>query len=1408
MMKERVDDRQALRPTEAQLRWAQFHRKTRAQHVHEKLERLYQTPAYLSDVPDALSEDGATTDSSAGSPKKQREKPRISRGRRAMLRVSMRNYERRRISIKENGFQCSDDKENEIDNDEKEDALISMFAEEAVRKKHRKRRQSRRHRADDEEQRFRRFEAAYHAMMMNMMPQEQPELTPSKRWTRASHVPVAVSIDGRQYDDLKWGFTGRKAAAVRRSGTATPSSAPFDRRASWLVHLPPRHESSRRLSFAPALSSDGKVLEPENGYGPYDESADFFSPGQMKFDELVARLRLREFELAKAKGQEGTPLGQREAQGKAAKFRQKYSHRHSADRMEDADLSVDGEQDPSFPATDIYGFPRLDDGSPDGQFSEADSDFWRRARNMHDTVPAGMASEEYLRSIRRGQDYQPRNEMSDSCLEDGSLDEQFSEAESDFWRRARNMHETVPAGMASEEYLPSTLQRQDYEQRKGMGAHDFGPFPVMVSGEHPYSTLRRQLAAEGHPHSVLTSDSETSPSDNSSEQCANLRASGTDSIEKHQIQYMSGLVGSADHDAPSAVPKLPQHKLKPEEPSLSTDGKKGAFRASNADSMVKRRIQDMDKPAGSADYNSPTAVPKLSQEKLELFEEMPDGPRLLADETKRMFGALVVDSKVNHGVDDVDGPACSADHDSPSTVPKLSQDKLGPFKAMSDEPRLSTDGAKAALRTSGTASVVRRHVQGMDEHGGSADHSPSAAPKLANEEFQPFEKRDESIWSPGGSNSMLKRRIYELGDPNLDSPSSLSEAVPKVQHEKLDQMKEILCVSTYSADDAEERLVGQREAGAPIESSQMLVSDSTVRQRQEEMHNYIGKKSKSPLAGPVTAAKLFESKLEPSEKRPAASRISSKVEGMFNSMFGSKKENDLEELRAVAAFRKTQDERRALNDDTTSTSSFRVLPEGIRRVVKNFATPKGKFSAIQPENDVNVRASRPEHGTLQQARISAAGFSTRSQSGTNREDFSPEHGRFMHQRVMEHSILIGDLDGDATIIDTDGTTSDASVAKMDPKIAATLFLSPTILTKRLHQAIRSIERHNWEQLAYLLNANPWLAEMADVTTGQYLLHKLALYGAGVAVMHPDTGDVVRVEAPAAPEELSFNLNRMFPASVHKFDQDGNLPLHMAAVSGNQEMCRFLGERFPSGASVRNEEGLLPLHMAIQSCSSPAPSADGTITSPSEIVKTILGFFPGAVAVADNDGNLPIHCAASALHGELGVDIIFMLLDEADNQVQNGLIFRVTESKTYDDDTETVATDLTATVTELSADDFSYCNLVRNKLGHTPLETAVRSKAGWEIIEAIACGPGGKKAALLPDANMSNVLHLLVSGEFADAASILSVLKIAPEAAAARNSEGILPIEVSGIWLKTWGYKMKEWNLTSICLCKYRSLACR
>ena len=1315
----KVDDRQALRPTEAQLRWAQFHRKTRAQQVHEKLERLYQSPASPSDVPDALSADGASTTNSSGDDETvkriRRSKPRISRGRRAMLRVSRRHYESRRIEIQKHGFQCSDDKENATEEGDEEDAIIAMFAEESVLKKHRKRRASRRFRREDDEQRLGRFEAAYHAMMMNLMPQEQPDITPAKgRWTRASHIPVAVSIDGRQYDDLKWGFSAaRKATPLQNQ--QTPSTAPFDRRASWLVHVPARQSTSRRLSFAPAMTSDGQILEPENGH--YDVEPSFFSPGQMKFDELVSRLQQRELDLQN--GQEGTPLGQREAQGKAAKFREKYSRRHSSEGL--IAEGDDNQETTDFLARDIYGFPYIEE-SPDAKSFDSqsqgglsfggESDFFRSARNMHDTVPE-QGARDYVPNSLRGQSMSENQQRQVNVNGNSEVPDEPSPVqssiggESEFWRNTRKMHATVPhmgagAGAVEQQY-------SNQKQHQGQSDRKVGKLQMQELNESPMKE---------------------SP----------------DSLVKRRLAEMDP---NSPYGESPIVPKLSNEKLEP-----FTEGtrkwqpplKGEKTRELDPNSIVGQRVQHMNNPSESdQDFPSTDTRNKLPNGKLRPFEDDTD------EELSPLKGSRTTDpdSIVRRRVQEMStSPGASMDQDSSSRNlnNKLSRDKLQPFEEETDEELSPLKGT----RTPG--SLARRRVEetSTSPDDSMGEDSPSKVPPESSHHVEGAESR---------TTPMVNERIRTNGlEPSPTQGSMYSSNLSCDD----DSLRERSSVSMRQDGD-DEGAEYERDHGSVLSVGKSTMSIEPRTLSRDSTQNQNGA---SNAQVPSIPAVKEEYNVEHSSQKgtlaaSAAIRIGSRVGGMFSSMLGSRKEEDAAEMKAFASFRQTQDERRASNDDATSVSSYRLLPEGIRRAVKSFSTR--------------------ELAEKQQVGDEVAGGLTPARAGTSRpENLSPEHGKMIHQRVMEDSQLIGDMDADATIIDTDGTTSDATY-EMDPKAAATLFLSPAILSKRLHQAIRAIERHNWEQVSYLLSANPWLAEMTDVNTGQFLLHKLALYGAGVALFD-EAGGVVRVEAPAAPEELTLNLIRMFPSSVHKFDHDGNLPLHMAAVSGNQEMCRRLGDCFPSGASVRNEEGLLPLHMAIQSCSSPAPSADGTITSPSEIVKTILGFFPGGVAVTDNDGNLPIHCAASALHGEVGVDIIYMLLDEADKQVENnGLLFRCTDVKTMetDDDTMTIVTDITGTPTESSTvDDSAYCSLVRNNAGHTALMEAIRARSGWEIIEAIACGPGGRKAALVPDANNCNALHLLVSGEFADPAAILSILKIAPHAAAVHNNDGMLPIEIA------------------------------
>jgi ankyrin repeat protein len=516
-----------------------------------------------------------------------------------------------------------------------------------------------------------------------------------------------------------------------------------------------------------------------------------------------------------------------------------------------------------------------------------------------------------------------------------------------------------------------------------------------------------------------------------------------------------------------------------------------------------------------------------------------------------------------------------------------------------------------------------------------------------------------------------------------------------------------------------------------------------------------------------------------------AGSVSNKMGGFVQMMYG-KTRNKEEDFKAVAAFRQTQGDR----DDASSMSSFRIS-DGIKQVVQNFRASKlsprneceedgSERSEADDETFGNMETQPSHEGYEDQASTSLYSRDSFSQSESTASavEFSPERAKMFHKMVMSKSALIGDANAAQSVIDTDG--SEASRTAMDPDILKQLLLSPTLLTKRHQQAIRAVEKRSWEQVAYLLSANPWLAEMTDLSTNQYLLHKLALYGAGEATIDNTTGEMIAVRHPAAPEDINTDLVRMFPASVHKFDQDGNLPLHMATASANVAMIKLLGDRFPSGASVRNEDGMLPLHLIILACASPSIAALGSERSPTDIIKTILDYFPGAVAVTDNEGNLPIHTAAVALRGHTGVDVVYLLLDEAHRQVQNASGVRFRNKTTIEDmENASVQTETTISPTD-SANDFDdviHCNIVRNAFDETPLLAAIHARVGWEMIEAIARGVGGRQAALWQDSEKNNALHLLVSDRFKDPAAALSILKVAREAATVCNEEGMLPIEV-------------------------------
>jgi hypothetical protein len=509
------------------------------------------------------------------------------------------------------------------------------------------------------------------------------------------------------------------------------------------------------------------------------------------------------------------------------------------------------------------------------------------------------------------------------------------------------------------------------------------------------------------------------------------------------------------------------------------------------------------------------------------------------------------------------------------------------------------------------------------------------------------------------------------------------------------------------------------------------------------------------------------------------------ADGIFSIITGkSSSLDDGSEIRAVAALRENQKERQSSEERSTSTSSFQVFPESIRRIISSGSnTHRQEEIETEEYHTFEIKSLQQQLPSLASSNPSNSSSDPATperslRPGLGYKPLTLDYNDPTRNSFLEDSLALDDDEIDQAIIDTDGTTSEASDVFTGPVKAATLMMSPTILTKRHQQAIKAIERRNWDQIAYLLSANPWLAEMMEVTTSQYLLHKLAFYGAS-NFLWSDENDAIDLIS-AAPEDLNHDLVEMFTSAVHKFDQDGNLPIHMAASSGNIEMAILLGEYFSSGASVRNNDGMLPLHFAIQACINPLANASGEMVYGADFVGVVLEQFPGGIAVADNEGNLPLHVAAAVLEGEVGVDILYMLLDEAERQAtsQEGLRLVGKVHSSGDDESFDDTTTYSESLTGECDDDTIQCTMVKNKLGRNALSVAVEAGSGWQVIEAIARGPGGVNAALMQDSNQCNVLHLLLSEDYGDPQAALSILRIAPATVKVRNSDRMLPIEVA------------------------------
>ena len=439
-------------------------------------------------------------------------------------------------------------------------------------------------------------------------------------------------------------------------------------------------------------------------------------------------------------------------------------------------------------------------------------------------------------------------------------------------------------------------------------------------------------------------------------------------------------------------------------------------------------------------------------------------------------------------------------------------------------------------------------------------------------------------------------------------------------------------------------------------------------------------------------------------------------------------------------------------EETSTNREFRPK-ELFRKDVQESARPKQSF--IQNLN-LGGNVQNIKHRLSQ-------GFVAEEEVEEYEDSIYTEESDPIYEQKIQK--IAAQVKSNSSIIDTDNQSgiSDSEDALQNARTGS-LMMSPTIISKRLNQAIDAVRLGHWDQVGYLILANPWLAEMPDVTSNQYLLHFLSYYGEGTI------SETEEFYEPA-PRKLNADLMKTSSIAIQKFDSFGNLPLHRAAEAGSKEMTSRLAKIFPAGASVMNTDGQLPLHLAVLAC------ANKMVKSPLTVVSNILTLNPHALSIADNDGNLPLHLAAAYLSGDLGAEVVHLLVDEADKQ---GGTLRFPKSiRTLDnaDDTMSSVGSVFDDSDDIDEEEQTVLS-VKNALGWNPIVTAIQMAADFEILDALLTRPGVEPIVFARNRNGETILHTSMTQEYCDPSSVISILKSFPDLVIFSDESGALPIEIA------------------------------
>ena len=221
----------------------------------------------------------------------------------------------------------------------------------------------------------------------------------------------------------------------------------------------------------------------------------------------------------------------------------------------------------------------------------------------------------------------------------------------------------------------------------------------------------------------------------------------------------------------------------------------------------------------------------------------------------------------------------------------------------------------------------------------------------------------------------------------------------------------------------------------------------------------------------------------------------------------------------------------------------------------------------------------------------------------------------------------------------------------------------------LEDLLDAVDCSQWKLVSAILETNPQLARhpVSMVVQGEnsncLLVHLLAgLKDTPVAVidqlvtLHPSSLLQAESRAGRLPihiaivkeshPELVRYLCRARPQALQRPDQEGNFPLHYAAMYGggsssSPEVLQVLLQAYPQACAHANTRDRYPIHLVCARCydddednkhhDRQSSRMSGGTTVPTEDLETMIQAYPAALKQVDRFGRTPLHLACSILH---------------------------------------------------------------------------------------------------------------------------------------------------------------------------------